>query len=126
MSSESRTEELHDLLMNLEVISGIIGTAIVKSNGLLITSRLPRDIDDRKFGAMAATMLGAVETATSALGTTDINNLTVELGDDYQLIVMKATDQIILVSLLDLNVNLGLILIEIEETIKKIKNILIS
>ena len=35
MSSEDRTEELHDLLMNLEVISGIIGTAIVKSNGLL-------------------------------------------------------------------------------------------
>ena len=126
MSSESRTEELHDLLMNLEVISGIIGTAIVKSNGLLITSRLPREIDDRKLGAMAATMLGAIETAISALGTTNINNLTVELGDDYQLIVLKATDQIILVSLLDLNVNLGLILIEIEETIKKIKETLIS
>ena len=72
MSSESRTEEFHDLLMNLEVISGIIGTAIVKSNGLLITSRLPRDIDDRKFGAMAATMLGAIETAINALGTTNI------------------------------------------------------
>ena len=126
MSSESRTEELHDLLMDLEVISGIIGTAIVKSNGLLVTSRLPREIDDRKFGAMAATMLGAIETAISALGTTNINNLTVELGDDYQLIALKATDQIILVSLLDLNVNLGLILIEIEETIKKIKEILIS
>ena len=124
MSSESKIEDLHGLLMNLEVISGIIGTAIVRSNGLLITSRLPRDIDDRKFGAMAATMFGAIETAINTLETTKINNLTVELGTEYQLIVLKITDQIILVSLLDLNVNLGLILIEIEETIKKIKEIL--
>ena len=126
MSSESKIEDLHGLLMNLEVISGIIGTAIVRSNGLLITSRLPRDIDDRKFGAMAATMFGAIETAINTLETTKINNLTVELGTEYQLIVLKITDQIILVSLLDLNVNLGLILIEIEETIKKIKDILNS
>ncbi|MFX0186924.1 MAG: roadblock/LC7 domain-containing protein [Candidatus Hodarchaeota archaeon] len=124
MSSESKSEDLHGLLMNLEVISGIIGTAIVKSNGLLITSRLPRDIDDRKFGAMAATMFGAIETAIKTLGPTKFNNLIVELGTEYQLIVLKITDQIILVSLLDLNVNLGLILIEIEETIKKIKAIL--
>ena len=124
MSLESKSEDLHGILINLEVISGIIGTAIVKSNGLLIASRLPRDIDDRKFGAMAATMFGAIETAINTLGTTEINNLTVELGTEYQLIVLKITDQIILVSLLDLNVNLGLILIEIEETIKKIKDIL--
>jgi predicted regulator of Ras-like GTPase activity (Roadblock/LC7/MglB family) len=124
MSLESKSEDLHGILINLEVISGIIGTAIVKSNGLLIASRLPRDIDDRKFGAMAATMFGAIETAINTLGTTKINNLTVELGTEYQLIVLKITDQIILVSLLDLNVNLGLILIEIEETIKKIKDIL--
>ncbi|MFX0071130.1 MAG: hypothetical protein ACFFAO_08570, partial [Candidatus Hermodarchaeota archaeon] len=57
-------------------------------------------------------------------GKTKINNLTVELGKDYQLIVLKINDQMILVSLLDLNVNLGLILIEIEETIKKIIKII--
>ena len=126
MSSESEIEDLNGILMNLEVISGVIGTAIVKSNGLLMTSRLPRDIDNRKFGAMAATMFGAIETAIKTFGTTKINYLTVELGKEYQLIVLKITDQIILVSLLDLNVNLGIILIEIEETIKKIKEILIS
>jgi predicted regulator of Ras-like GTPase activity (Roadblock/LC7/MglB family) len=37
---------------------------------------------------------------------------------------MAADEQIILVSLLNLNSNLGLILIEIEEVIKNLKNML--
>ena len=117
-------ENINKELERLEHLGEIIGTAVVNRNGLLVSSRLPRDIDDRKFGAMAATMFGAIETAIDTLKTTKINNLTVELGTEYQLIVLKITDQIILVSLLDLNVNLGLILIEIEESIKKIKEIL--
>ena len=37
---------------------------------------------------------------------------------------MGADDQLILVSLLNLNTNLGLLFIEIEETIKNVKKIL--
>ena len=110
-------------LEKLEGISDIIGTALVNRNGLLVSSRLPRDIDDRKFCAMAATMFGAIETAASTIGSNIISNLTVEYSD-FQLIIMETDEHMILVSLLNTNINLGLIFVEIEESIKNIKKIL--
>jgi len=118
-----KVQNLHKELEKLEGISDIIGTALVNRNGLLIASKLPRDIDDRKFCAMAATMFGAIETAASTIGSKFVDNLTVEFND-FQLIIMGADEQLILVSLLNLNTNLGLIFIEIEETIKNVKKIL--
>jgi hypothetical protein len=118
-----KIESLNRELKELETRRGITGSAIVSRNGLLITSRLPRDIDQRKIGAIAATMFGAIETASTALGNNEkIYCLTIEL-EDYQLIVLNANNDIIFALLIDLNVNLGLIFIELEETLKKIRNI---
>lgn len=124
MSLKIDIENLNDLLMNLESTSGIFGTCLVRNNGIIITSRLSTDIESRKFGAMAATMFASIETATKTLENPNINSLTVEFTNEYQLIVLKAAEHILLVALIGLNVNLGLILIEIEETIKKIKETL--
>ncbi len=116
-------ESLNKELEKLETFGGILGTAIVNRNGLLISSRLPRDIDERKFGAMAATMFGAIETAGATLGSNQVNNLTVEFND-CQLFIVGVNEQAILVSLINLNINLGLMFIEIEECIKNIKKLL--
>ena len=108
-------------LDKLEEINGIIGLAIAKRNGLLITSRLPREIDGRKLGAMAATMFEAIEIATNSLHSGEILNLTIEF-DEFQILILGITDQIIIISILEADTNIGLILIEIEESIEKIKN----
>ena len=115
------TEIIDFELDKLQEISGVIGLAIAKRNGLLITSRLPRDIDDRKLCAMAATMFEAVEIATTSLQSEKILNLTVEF-DDFQIIVLGVTEQIIIISLLERNINIGLVLIELEESIEKIRS----
>jgi len=114
---------LQEELEKLRESSDILGTALVNRNGLLVSSRLPRDVDDRKFCAMAATMFGAIETAASTIGSNKVDNLTVEFSD-FQLIIMETNENMILVSLLNLNINLGLIFIEIEEGVKNIKKIL--
>ena len=113
-------ESFNKELERLENFGEIIGTAIVKRNGLLISSRLPRDIDDRKLGALAATMFEAIETATSTLEGNQIRNLTVEY-QDYQFVIMEVDANTILVSVFNLDANLGLIFIEIEESIKNIR-----
>ncbi|MBY8985980.1 MAG: roadblock/LC7 domain-containing protein [Candidatus Lokiarchaeota archaeon] len=118
------TQSLYKELEKLEGSGDIIGTALVNRNGLLVSSRLPRDIDDRKFCAMAATMFGAIETAASTIGSNLVSNLTVEFSD-FQLFIIEANEHMILVSLLNSNINLGLFFIEIEESIKNIKKILI-
>jgi len=103
-------------------VNGIIGTAIVNRNGLTVVSRLPRNIDSRKFGAMAATLFEAMETAATTLKDR-VLNVTVEF-DDYQLVVYVLNSNIIFVSLLELNIDLGIVLIEIEECTKFIQKLL--
>jgi predicted regulator of Ras-like GTPase activity (Roadblock/LC7/MglB family) len=93
-----------------------MGTAIINKNGLIMTSRLPRDFDERKFGAMVATLYGSMEAASATISK-EIINITVEF-EEYQLIIFKLNDDAILATLIELNVDLGLILIEIEEFIK--------
>jgi len=121
--NNSKIESLHKELEKLEAMSDIIGIAIANRNGLLTTSILPIDVDERKFGAMAATMFGAIETAALTFGSNTVNNITVEFNN-YQIIVMGIDDLVILVSMLDINTNLGIFFIEIEEAIKNIKKIL--
>jgi len=106
-------------LDKLILVGGIIGVAIVNRNGLTILTNLSRNIDDRKFGAMAATMFGAMETAISTFSD-KIVNITVEFND-YQLIISGVDEEVIIVSLVDLNVDLGLIFIEIEECLKNLQ-----
>jgi len=122
MTESPKIDDITRELDKLELVNGIIGTAIVNRNGLTIISRLPRDIDNRKFGAMAATMFEAMETATNTLKDI-VLNLTVEF-DDYQLIVYVLNAEVIFVSLLELNIDLGLVLIEIEECTKIIHKFL--
>jgi predicted regulator of Ras-like GTPase activity (Roadblock/LC7/MglB family) len=118
----SNNYKLNKELKRLEAIGGIIGTAIVNKNGLLVFSNLPGSIDERKFGANAATMFDAIETAINLLKNEIVNNMTVEFND-CQIIALGAGEQLILVTLIELNVNMGLILIELEEIIKTVKKI---
>lgn len=113
-------ENLGKELEKLELVNGIIGAAIVNRNGLTIISNLPRNIDNRKFGAMAATTFGAMESAISTIDNTVVN-ITVE-SIDYLLIMLSVDENTIIVSLVDRNVDLGLIFIEIEECLKKVKS----
>jgi predicted regulator of Ras-like GTPase activity (Roadblock/LC7/MglB family) len=122
MIEPPKIEAVTKELVKLELVNGIIGTAIVNRNGLTIISRLPRDIDNRKFGAMAATMFEAMETATTTMKD-KLQNLAVEF-DDYQLIVYVLNAEVILVTLLEMKIDLGIIFIEIEECIKIIHELL--
>ena len=115
--------KLHEKLRSIELVEGVIGTAIIERNGLLVTSRLPRDIDERKCGAMAATMYNALEMSLESLGKKRIDHITVELGD-YLIIIMGSNDKFLLLSLFESNINLGIALIEIEAIISKLKLIM--
>ncbi len=113
---ENFSKELDKLIL----VGGFIGIAIVNRNGLTILSNLPRNFDELKFGAMAATMFGAMETAISTFSD-KLVNITAEFNDS-QLIIFGVDEEVIIVSLVDLNIDLGLIFIEIEECLKNLQN----
>jgi len=109
-------------LDKLDLVNGINGTAIVNRNGLILISRLPRHIDNRKFGAMAATMFEGMET-TATNFKDNVVNLTVEFNEE-QLIILAINNDLIFITLLELRIDLGIILIEVEELIKFIRKFL--
>ena len=115
----SLRETYNNELDKLDFLSGITGTAIVNRNGLTLISRLPRDVEERKFGALAATMFGAMENVAIALRT-EIIHLTVEFNDN-QIIIMALNNDHLIVTLIESNFDLGLFLIEIEEIIMNLK-----
>jgi predicted regulator of Ras-like GTPase activity (Roadblock/LC7/MglB family) len=117
-----QVESINKELNKFELLAGILGLAIVDRNGLTILSRLPRSIEERKFGAMAATIIGAMETAIVPFKE-DLINLTIEF-EESQLIIMSSDTNIILVVFTELGIDLGFTLIETEEILTHIKNIL--
>ena len=119
--NSAQIEIFNNELDKLNFLGGINGIAIVNHNGLTILSRLPREIDERKFGAMAATMFGAMETAATALNKAIIN-LTVEYNDS-QLVILAVNEELLIVSLIELNIDLGLFFIEIEDLILKLREV---
>ena len=110
------TDILSKKFDKLDLIAGLIGSALINRNGLTLYSQLPRNIDERKFGAMAATLLGSMEVASSVLND-NVSNLTVEF-EEYQLVVLTVNSDIIIANLIEIDTDLGLFLIEIEEFIK--------
>jgi len=116
--------QLSKELSKLESVLGVIGTVLVNRNGLTITSQVPRTINEKKIGALSATIYEAMETGIEELHE-EIINITVEY-DDYQLVAMEATNQVILVALIEYNIDLGITLIEIEESLNVIQEIIKS
>lgn len=111
-------------LETLGQLEGLLGSAIVNRNGILLACWLPRSIDDRKFGAMSAFLFGASEMAARELNSNVINFI-VEY-ERSQVLILEIDETYLIVCLLELDANLGLILIEIEESIINIKKLIQS
>ena len=101
---------------------GLIGCALVERNGLAITSELPRTFNEKILGAMTATMFEAMESAIPDKEK-QVMNITVEY-EDFEIFITKVNDQVLFIGLIEYNIDLGLLLIEIEEFIEKISKFL--
>jgi predicted regulator of Ras-like GTPase activity (Roadblock/LC7/MglB family) len=115
-------EGINKELAKFDMVGGILGLAVVGENGLTILSRLPRSIEERKFGAMAATILGSMETATLSFKET-LYNLTIEF-ENSQLVIMDSKTNILLVVLMEIGVDLGFMLLEMEDILNNINIIM--
>lgn len=117
------TEMLERVLNDLRRIGGIEASAVASRDGLLIYSTVSRKFHAETFAAMAATMLGAAETATTELGRGIPERVIVE-SKHGRIIVTGAGPKALLLVTTEPNAGLGLILIEVAKASEKIKEIL--
>jgi len=120
---EFKRDKLEKILKELSDVGGILGSAIVTRDGLLVVSDLCKkgcDINDETFAAMSATMFGAAETALVEMKKKKAEEVTVE-SDDAKLIALSAGDKALLVTITEPDVNLGLVRIEMGKASEKIQ-----
>ncbi|MFB6204531.1 MAG: roadblock/LC7 domain-containing protein [Candidatus Nanohaloarchaea archaeon] len=114
---------MQEPLNDLGDVNGIKGAAVVRRDGLLISSNLGEDIDDDQVGAMTASTVGSGETASDALNMGGVNQVTIE-SEDGKLVSTGAGEEGILTILTEADVNMGLVKVEMEKAVKKVKRVL--
>ena len=118
------TIELVDkLISELKKAGGVEACAAVSRDGLLIRSSMQKEQFAESFAAMSATMLGAAETASTELGKGVPNRVIVE-STQGRLIAVGAGPKALLVVIVNPDAGLGLILLELDKSAKKLKELL--
>ncbi len=119
MERLSKIEQINTTLRDLEDrVSDIIGSAVIRTNGLVISSALPPESNERMLAAMSAALLGTSKRSAEALFKGSFMSLNLEL-DKGNMFLMQA-GRVILVAITKKNPNIGLLTLEMEETSKKL------
>ncbi|MCX9084387.1 MAG: roadblock/LC7 domain-containing protein [Candidatus Methanoperedens sp.] len=111
------------LLVDLKNVGGVMACAAASRDGLLIRSLMQKEQYVESLAAMSATMLGAAETATIHAEMGIPTRVIVE-SDIGKLIVEGAGPKALLILLANKDSGLGLILLELDRSSQKLKEIL--
>lgn len=116
-------ELLDKILTDVKRSGDIVECAVVSRDGLLIASDISEDVDGRTLAAMTATMVSTAETSTSEIASGIPDKVIVETPTG-KIVVTGAGSNALLVCTTQANVELGLVLLEVEQATEKIKQIL--
>ncbi len=120
---ETKKEKLDQVLTKFMQVGQIKAAGIVSVEGLLITSIMPPDMNERIVGALCSTIIASAETASSQMGTGAITEVSVKT--EHGILLLKPAGQKALVfALAEVEAQFGLITLEIEIRGKQVQDIL--
>ena len=98
-------------------------TAVVSTDGLVIASRLPSEVEEDRIGAMGAAILSISNRSGGELERGEIIRVLIE-GDDGYILIRSIGEYAILVALVEKDVRLGLLFYEAKKCIEELIKIL--
>ena len=98
-------------------------TAVVSTDGLVIASRLPAQVEEDRVGAMGAAILSISTRSGNELDRGEMLRVLIE-GTGGYLLIRSIGNVAILVALVDKNVRLGMLFYECKQCIEKLNEIL--
>lgn len=118
-------EDIGSLLKELleRAPGDINGVAVLRPDGLMISSALPSGTDEKRVAAMAAAMVGTSQRTCDELERGDLNQVVID-GAIGKAILSYAGKKAVLAALSPGEVNLGLALLELERTAIKVKEVM--
>ena len=120
----TRTEKIQDILRQLRGSSpDITGAAVLTSDGFVVASLLPSELDEELISGMAATLLGVGERIAREMLGSEHEQVYVRAKDGY-VIINSVTDQEVLIVLTTRKVKLGLVFMEIRQRTPELERLL--
>ena len=114
--SSSRSQQMVEELKKLQISSpDIQASAIVSSDGLIIASALPNNVEEDRVSAMSAAMLSLGERISTELKRGDLDQVYIR-GDSGYVMLMAVGNEAVLTVMANENAKLGLIFLDIKRT----------
>jgi len=118
----SKADEAKKILSKLEEnVPDIVGSAIITTNGLMISSLLPSEANERMIAAMSAALLGVSKRVSQELFSGNFKSLMLEI--DKGNMFLMGTGRVILVVLTKPEPNIGLVTLEMDSAGKDIEKL---
>ncbi len=116
----TRSEKITDILRGMRTSSPeVIGASVVSSDGFIVASVMPNDIDEDLIGGMAASLLGVGERISADLMRSEMEQTYIRSPKGYIIINSAGADSA-LVLLVTREAKLGLIFLELKRTIAEL------
>ncbi|MCD6553325.1 MAG: roadblock/LC7 domain-containing protein [Anaerolineae bacterium] len=117
---ESLEEALHGLQ---EISPYVMGSAVVTSDGFVVASDLPSEMDEKKITVMAMAMLTLAQETMSELSASDLERVLVESKDSY-IVLLNAGPDAVVAAVAEKEAVLGLLLVAMRQTVQRVEGIL--
>ena len=122
--SRSKTDELVDKLRALQRSSPAIeASAVVSTDGLIMASALPADVEEDRVSAMSAAMLTLGERISGELGRGVLSQVFVR-GQNGYVILMATGYDAVLTAICSSDAKLGLVLLDMKRAAADLSRIL--
>jgi len=121
--AQSIAAQLDKILNDFErSIPHIQATAVVSTDGLVIASRLPIDVEEDRIGAMGAAILSISTRSGGELDRGDMVRVLIE-GTEGYILIRSVGGYAILVALVEKDVRLGLLFFEMNKCIQSLMEV---
>jgi len=120
----SRVERIQDVLRSLRAVSpDIVGSAMVSTDGFIIASLLPSEVDEELVSGMAAALLGVGERIATELmgGSMEQTYVRGRLG---YVILNAVGSEALLIVLTTPDAKLGLVFLDVRRRVAELSKIL--
>ncbi len=118
------SEQLDAILNEFERnVPHVEATAVVSTDGLVIASRLPDQVEEDRIGAMGAAILSISSRSGDELDRGEMERVLIE-GESGYILIRSIGEDAILVALIDKDVRLGMLFYECKKCIGRLTEIL--
>jgi len=118
----NKEKKVRSVLKEFKEIAGLLGSAVVDNDGLTISADLPWNKRPEKIGSLISHLLRIGERVAKAVKIGPLKEMILE-GNNGR-IVTRNEGNVLLIAFSDREASLGIVRMEIEEFVKRIKKLL--